>query len=230
MKDWANTLIPLGALGGIGLLAFAMIHTARAQRRAKTRLLTDFAHQHGLRYRDKDDGTAREFAQDFDGLGRFRSSSAGEAIPTDVVTGRLHGAESIFFRHHIRLGEGWGREWLVAGISADHPLAGRCAVQFCRRRTDKSSMYLQDPVLKELRIGTYNLVVRAASPVNAGRLADESVLEQLGHLAAELAVRPEMQVRDNRIAAYAASRNATIEDMTTLNALHRFVARFAAVA
>lgn len=226
----ASVLIPLGVLGGIALLAYAMIHEARKQRAAKNRLFHDFAEQNGLRYREKDDGMARAFAQDFDGLGRFRSSSAGEAIPADVVSGSLNDAETILFRHHIRLGEGWGREWFVAGITTEHALAKRCAVQFCKRRSDRSSMYLPDPIVEELSGGTYDIVVRAAAPADAGKLTDSGVLKQLSRLGAELAFRPEVQVRGNRIAAYPAGRNATIDDVTALASLVEFTRRIAGLA
>jgi hypothetical protein len=230
VTDWANILIPLGALCGIALLAYAMIHESRKQRAAKSRLFRDFAGRNGLRYREKDDGTARAFARDFDGLGRFRSSSAGETIPVDVVSGSLNNAETILFRHHIRLGEGWGREWFVAGITTDHALARRCAIQFCKRRSDRSSMYLPDPIIEEQSGGTYDVVVRAAVPADAGKLTDPGVLQRLSRLGADLSFRPEIQVRGNRIAAYPAGRNATIEDVTTLASLAEFTRRVAGIA
>jgi hypothetical protein len=229
VTDWSNILIPLGGLGGIALLAYAMIHESRKQRAAKDRLFREFAEQNGLRYRQKDDGTAQAFARDFDGLSRFRSSSAGKMIPVDVVSGTLNDVETILFRHHIRLGEGWGREWFVAGITTDHALAKRCAVQFCKRRSDRSSMYLPDPIVEERSGGAYDVVVRAAVPADAGTLTDPSVLERLGRLGAGLSFRPEIQVRGNRIAAYPAGRNATIEDATTLASLVEFTRRIAGI-
>lgn len=229
MTDVTQTLIPLGALAAIGLLAYAMIRAGRQQRAAKAALFRDFAHRNGLRYREKDDGTARAFAGGFDGIGRFRSSSLGKVIPTDVVSGTLKGADSILFRHRIRFGEGWEREWFVAGASSDQPLAERCAVQFCRRRTDKSTMYLRDPVLKEQRVGAYDLVVRAATSRHAGKMADGSVLERLGRLGGELPFRPEIQVRGTRVAAYPADRNFTIEDLGTLSDLLAFAMKVAGI-
>ena len=62
MKD---VLIPLGLLLFIGFFVYAIIHTARKQRKAKARVFRDFADKNGLRYQEEDDGKAQGFAQDF---------------------------------------------------------------------------------------------------------------------------------------------------------------------
>ena len=72
MKD---VLIPLGLLLFIGIFIYAIIHTARKQRKAKASVFRDFADKNGLRYQEEDDGKAQRFAQDFDGIGRFSSPS-----------------------------------------------------------------------------------------------------------------------------------------------------------
>ena len=182
MKD---VLIPLGLLLFIGFFVYAIIHTARKQRKAKARVFRDFADKNGLRYQEEDDGKAQGFAQDFDGIGRFSSPSLGKVIPKDVVDGILNGSEAILFRHSIRFSEGWAREWFVAGVTSAETIAERCAVQFCKGRADKSTMYLQDPVVKEQKVGPFNLVVRAAGPSYAGKMSRRRRFEATGRSCRE---------------------------------------------
>ena len=219
MKD---VLIPIGLLLFICFFAYAIIHTARKQRKAKARVFRDFADNNGLRYQEEDDGKAQGFAQDFDGIGRFSSPSLGKIIPKDVVDGIMNGSEAILFRHSIRFSEGWAREWFVAGLTSAEPIAERCAVQFCKGRTDKSSMYLQDPVVKEQKVGPFNLVVRAANQSCAGKMVEDGFLKQIAGLASNLSFRPEIQVRGKRIVAYPADRNASVDDVETLGNLFEF--------
>ncbi|MGD8840877.1 MAG: hypothetical protein PVI70_14845 [Gammaproteobacteria bacterium] len=226
MKD---LLIPLGLLLFIGFFVYALIHTGRKQREEKAGVFRDFADRNGLRYRQEDDGTAQRYAKDFDGIGRFSSPSLGEVLPKDVVDGVLNESEVIFFRHRIRFSEGWAREWFVASVTGVETIAKSCAVQFCKGRTDKKSMYLQDPVVKEMKVGSLNLVVRAADPSSAGKLLDDGVLRQLADLAENLSFRPEIQVRGKRILAYLADRNATIDDVDTLENLFEFTRSAAGV-
>ena len=219
MKD---VLIPLGLIVFIGFFIIAVIHAARKQRKAKIRVFRDFADKKGLRYQEEDDGNAQRFAQDFDGIGRFSSPSLGKVIPKDVVNGKLDGSEAILFRHSIRLSEGWAREWYVAGVTSAETIAKRCAVQFCKGKADKRSMYLQDPVVKEKKIGSFNLVVRAEDSSSAGKVFNENILKLLADIAGNLSFRPEIQVRGNRIVAYLADRNATVDDVETLENLFEF--------
>lgn len=226
MKD---VLIPLGLLLFIGFFVYAIIHTGRKQHKAKARVFRDFADKNGLSYREEDDGTAQEFAKDFDGIGRFSSPSLGKVIPKDVVDGILNGSEAILFRHSIRFSEGWAREWFVAGVTSTEKIAERCAIQFCRGRADKSTMYLQDPVVKEQKVGSFNLVVRAADLSSAGKIVEEGVLNQLADHAENLSFRPEIQVRGKRIVAYLADRNATVDDVETLENMRKFIMSAASV-
>jgi len=219
MKD---VLIPLGGLIFIGLIAYAMIREGRKQRKAKDSVFRDFADKNGLRYQEQDDKKAQGFSQDLDGIGRFKSPSLGRVIPKDVVYGVMHGSEAILFRHYTRFSEGWAKEWFVAGVISEEILAERCAVQFCKSRADKEKIYLPDPVVKELKVGTFNLVVRAMSPSCAGKIMDDDVLRQLAGLAGNLSFRPEIQVREKRIVAYLADRNAPVVDVETLEDLFKF--------
>ena len=214
-----DLLIPLGLVVFIALFAFAIIHTGRKQRKAKARVFREFADRHGLRYREEDDGDAQAFAEGFEGIGRFSSPSLGKVIPQDVVHGELNGVKVILFRHSIRYAEGWAREWFVAGVTCSEFLSEGCAIQFFRGKPGQSSMYLQDPVVKELRAGVFNLAVRAASQANAGKFIDANALNRISALAAELPLRPEIQVRGNRVVAYPADRNATIDDPESLERL-----------
>lgn len=225
MKD---VIIPIGLLLFIGLMGFAMIHTARKQRMAKRGAFSDFAALNSLHYREEDDGTAQEFARDFDGIGRFKSSSAGKVIPKDVVTGRIDSMDAILFRHGIRYGEGWAREWYAAGLTGVEPVALRCSVQFCKGR-DKSTMYLPDAVVKERKVGAFNMVVRAASPSDAGKVLDDDVLIRLADFARGLSFRPEIQFRGNRIVAYIADRNPPVVDAEILGGLFDLAKRAARV-
>lgn len=226
MKD---VLIPLGLLLFIGFFVYAIIHTARKQHKAKASVFRDFADKNGLRYQQEDDGTAAGFAKDFDGIGRFSSPSLGKVIPKDVVGGMLNGSEAILFRHRIRFSEGWAREWFVAGVTSAETIAERCAIQFCKRKADKSTMYLQDPVVAEQKVGPLILVVRAADPSSAGKIVELDVLKRLADLAGNISFRPEIQVRGERIVAYPADRNTTVDDVETLEKLFQFTKSAASV-
>jgi len=226
MKD---DLIPLGLLLFIGILGYAMIHSARKQRNTKRNVFREFAARNGLRFQEQDDGQAQDFAQDFDGIGRFRSSSLGKVIPRDVVSGEINSMQAILFRHNIRYGEGWSREWFVAGLMALEPIAERCSVQFCKRRAHKSTMHLPDAVVRDQKIGPFDVVVRAPSPSHAGRMIDDHILQQVAGFAGELPFRPEIQFRGSRAIAYLADRNATVDNAETLGKLFEFAERVASI-
>jgi hypothetical protein len=217
-----DVLIPLGLLLFLGLFAFAMVHTGRKQRSAKASLFRQFAKRNGGVYSAEDDGTAQRFAGDFDGIGRFRSPSLGRVVPKDVVRGTSNDANVILFRHSTRFGEGWALEWFVAGTRVPKPIAKRCAVQFCKRRSQRQTMYLQDPIVEQLPVGAHTLLLRAPDRESAGHLAADSTLQQLGSLAADLPFRPEIQVRGDRIVAYPAGRNVTVDDAASLDKLVTF--------
>lgn len=219
MKD---ILISLGLLLFLGFFVYAMIHTARKQIKVSATAFRDFADRNGLQYQEEDDGKAQRFTKDFDGIGRFKSPSLGKIIPNDVVEGILNGAAAILFRHRVRFSEGWAREWFVAGITNDETISERCTVQFCKGSADKDTIYLQDPIVKELKIGTFLMVVRASGTSSAGKTLDDGVLKQLADLAGNLSFRPEIQIRGNRLAAYLADRNATIENSETIDNLFEF--------
>ncbi|MFC1813932.1 hypothetical protein ACFL03_14705 [Thermodesulfobacteriota bacterium] len=189
----------------------------------KASAFRDFADRNGLQYQEEDDEKkAQRFAKDFDGIGQFKSPSLGKIIPNDVVEGKLNGAAAILFRHRVRFLEGWAREWFVAGITNDETISERCTVQFCKGNADKDTIYLQDPIIKELNIGPFLMVVRASGTSSAGKTLDEGVLKQLADLAENLSFRPEIQIRGNRLAAYLADRNATIENPETIDDLFEF--------
>ena len=224
-----DVIIPLGLILLIGFFAYAIINTSRRQRKVKARVFSDFADKNHVRYEKEDDGKAQGFAKDFDGIGRFSSSSLGRVIPKDVVSGIMNGTEAIFFRHSIRFSEGRTREWFVAGVTSAETIAERCAVQFFKEKVDKRTMYLQDPVLKERKFGPFNLVVRAADPSYAGKIVDDGVLKKLADLAGNLNFRPEIQVRGKRIVSYLADRNATVDDVETLENLFEFTRNVARI-
>ncbi|XKE46944.1 hypothetical protein LG302_07355 [Halomonas organivorans] len=226
MKDG---LIPLGLLLFIALFAYAMVHSARKQRTAKKNIFEEFAREQGLSYLDEDDGRVQEFTQDFDGVGRFFSPSLGQVIPKDVVSGKENLSRPFLFRHSIRYSAGWAREWFVAGLIANDHVADRCAVQFCKKGSDKSTMYLQDDIVKEQAVGPFNVVVRSESPSCAGKLLDEHVLKQLANFAEDLPFRPEIQVRGKRMIAYLADRNAAIDDVSSLKSLFEFTKKAAGI-
>ena len=224
-----DKLIPLGLLLFLVLFAVAMIREGRRQRQKKKRVFEDFAFQHGLRYLTEDDGRASAFAEDFDGVGRFSSSSLAEIVPRDLVSGAVAGESVILFRHSIRYSEGWAREWFVAGVVSTFPFAERCSVQFCDDRLEAGSMHLADQCVKEFRTGPYLLIVRAPSISMAGRLLDDGVLERVAVLAGGLSFQPEIQVRENRIIAYPADRNFVLDESETLENLLEFVRRVASL-
>lgn len=226
MKD---VLIPIGLLLFIVLFAYAIVYSARKQRAAKEKVFKEFASKQGFSYLSEDDGQVQEFAQEFDGIGQFRSSSRGDVIPKDVVSGAVNSSTVMLFRHNIRYSEGGAREWFVAGLTGTDHIADRCSVQFCKGRSDKTTMYLQDGIVKEQTFGSFNMVVRAESTTHAGKLLDDHVLQQLAALARELSFRPEIQARGKRVIAYLADGNATVDDVSTLGELLEFATKTAGI-
>ncbi|RTR05883.1 hypothetical protein [Halomonas nitroreducens] len=226
MKD---VVIPVGLLIFIVLFAYAMVHSARKQRASKKKVFEEFARDQGLSYLDKDDGRVQEFTQDFDGVGRFWSPSLGNVIPKNVISGKENSSRVFLFRHSIRYSAGWAREWFVSGLAAADHIADRCAIQFCKKGSDKSTMYLQDDIVKVKTIGDFDIVVRSQSSSCAGKLLDERVLKQLAEFAEDLPFRPEIQVRGKRVIAYLADRNASIDDVRSLKSLFEFTKKAAGI-
>ena len=146
MKD---ILVPIGIMTFLGVFVYALVSSARTQRRAKAVVFSDFARLTGLCYKGADDGKAQRFARDLGGIGQFHSPSLGDRIPADVVTGIIGASSVVLFRHATRFHEGYSREWFVAGVSGRTGIAEKCCVQFCKRSVASDSIYLQEPVVKE---------------------------------------------------------------------------------
>lgn len=226
MKD---ILIPLGSLSFLCFFVFVFIRTARKQRDAKACIFENFATRFKLFYLKKDDGKVQKFASDFDGIGRFKSPSLGKILPKDVVFGNLNELQIFVFRHGIRFSEGWAREWVVAGVKRQNPLAKRCSIQFCKQRSDKDTMYLQDPIVKEFETSSFLMVVRAPNLSSAGIMSNDDTLKWLAKVAGEIPFRPEIQVRENRIVTYLADRNEVIENVENLEFLLKISQKVAGI-
>ncbi len=226
----ADALILLGVLLIMGLLLVALLRVAPRHDKEMTNAFEELAMRHGLRYRARDDGRAQEFARDFDGLGRLGSPSSPGSEPRNIVTGVLDGQRIFVFRQGTRHSEGPGPEWSVAGLELKKPLADRCSVQFCRGEADRETTYLADPIVEEQQMGSFNVVIRASDPSGAGRLVEERILGELADRAMEIAFRPELQVRGNRIIAYPADRDATIDHANDLDLLMGLAKRTVSIA
>ncbi len=226
MKD---ILIPLGLLSFLCFFVYVFIRTARKQRDAKASIFENFATRFKIFYLKTDDGKVQQFAFDFDGIGRFKSPSLGKILPKDVVFGKLNGLQIILFRHRIRFSEGWAREWFVAGVKRQNPIAKRCSVQFCKQRADRDTMYLQDPVVKEFETSSFLMVVRAPNLSSAGIISNDDTLKRLAKFAGEIPFRPEIQVRENRIVTYLADRNEVIENVENLESLLKISEKVAGI-
>ena len=223
----SDILLPLGMLLLIVFFVYLIISTTRKQRDAKTAVFSDFADQKGFSYMEKDDGTVQAFAGDFDGIGRFESPSLGKVIPKDVVSGTENSLSCLLFRHSIRYGEGWAREWFVTGLTVHESIASRCAVQFCTGSSQKQTMHLGDSIIKEHTVGRYTVVVRAPSTADAGPLIEEPVLKKLAGWAESLPLRPEIQTRGKRMITYPAGRNATVDNTKSMKAFFEFTIQVA---
>lgn len=192
-------------------------------------IFENFATRFKIFYLKTDDGKVQQFAFDFDGIGRFKSPSLGKILPKDVVFGKLNGLQIILFRHRIRFSEGWAREWFVAGVKRQNPIAKRCSVQFCKQRADRDTMYLQDPVVKEFETSSFLMVVRAPNLSSAGIISNDDTLKRLAKFAGEIPFRPEIQVRENRIVTYLADRNEVIENVENLESLLKISEKVAGI-
>lgn len=225
-----DLLIAIVVVAGIGGLAYAIIVGGRRQRDAGRAVFQTFAEGAGLTYAAGDDGTAQHFAADMDGIGRFSSPSLGRLVPTDVVSGDIGGDRVLAFRHTSRFAEGNAREWLVAGVNAQQAIAPRAAVQFLKPRSSPDTLYLADPITEEHEVAGFRLIVRSPTPDAAGALLLEDRMRALAKAASRLPFRPEIQVREHRLAAYPASRNASLDDVDQLAALMQFAREAAQVA
>ena len=76
--------------------------------------------------------------------------------------------------------------------------------------------------MKEIKSEPFHMVVRSSSDVDAGKLTQDHILEQLSHLANSLSFRPEIQVSGRRMVCYPGSRNATIDNPQMLADLFEF--------
>ena len=225
-----DLLIAIVVALGIGVLAYGIVSGGRRQRQAGRAVFRTFAEGAGLTYVAADDGTAQDFARDMDGIGRFSSPSLGTLVPTDVASGLIDGHRVVAFRHVSRFDEGNAREWLVAGVEAPTAIASRAAVQFLTPRGSADTLYLEDPIAKEHDVAGARVVLRSPTPDAAGALLQEQRLEALADAASRLPFRPELQVRDHRVVAYPASRNASLDGVDQLTALIQFALEAAKIA
>lgn len=215
-------LLPIGGVVAFAFLAYAVVAAARGQREKKSGLFRTFAEDLALEYTPTDDGAAKDFGRDLDGIGVFSSPSLGDVEPKDLVSGSLDGMEVVAFRHRTRIYEGYTMEWSVVGLTTGQEMARRCSVQLLRKGTRSSTMYLTDGVIIEVEAGPFRLVVRAPELEAAGSFSSEDVLARLAELADRLRFRPDIQVRGKRIAVYPAGRNDTVESTDDLIALLHF--------
>lgn len=212
----------------LALFVYAFVRAARGQRASKRALFRNLAHARGLRYVPEDDGPAKRFALDLDGIEQFRFPSPGKnRTAHDVVTGELDGRPVILFRCMTRFYEGDAREWFVAGVTAEATIAERCSVEFFEGSRGPGSRYLRDPVVLNKTAESFCLVVRAASTESAGRFLTEDSLQWLVEEARNLTFRPEIQIRADRVAVYPADRNTSVEAVGDLEKLLEFALRVA---
>lgn len=206
--DW---LISLAVMAVLAIGGYAIVVGGRRKREAQREVFRSWARARGFVYLESDDGRASRFAADLDGIGQFTSPSLGTVTPRDVVVGRLNGRNMIAFRHSTRFTEGDAREWYVVGVSAAHSIAERASVQFLDASEDESTRYLRDGVVAEHTINGLRVVVRGPTPHAAHRLLDQAVFADLAELVADVWSRPEIQVRQERIAIYPKGRSVTID-------------------
>jgi hypothetical protein len=225
-----DVLMAVGVLVVMAVIVVALLRIAPRHEKEMTNAFEEFSMQHALRYFAEDDGRVPKFAADFEGLGDLGPGSAQGAMPRDVVSGVLDGQHLIVFRYGARQSEGSEPEWNVAGLEVKNPLADRCAVQFCRGELDREETCISDPIVKEHDAGSFKVLVRAGDAAGAGRLVEEEVLEKLAARAEQVAFRPELQVRGNRVIAYPADHGTRIHHANDLDGLMGLAKRTVIVA
>ncbi|MFW6078338.1 MAG: hypothetical protein ACODAE_01875, partial [Gemmatimonadota bacterium] len=187
-----------------------------------------FAAARGWAYLGDGDGLVESMAHDFEGFGRFRSSSAGKLVPEAVVLGDVEEGRICCFLHGTTGYEGKGRLWTVCMIQAGRPLGGPLRIR------PRSVRWLRevggDPRVRFHDDPTFEAGFEVAAPnPDAARACLDSRVR--GFLSSEHPGLPfpvAIQIRGRRVAAYLARKNARAERVADLQALVRFTRGLAA--
>lgn len=223
-----DVLAPLGLLAMAGFVV-AFVVTARKQRSGRRELFRRLAAGRGWAYLGDGDGLVERMAHDFEGFGRFRSSSAGKLVPEAVVLGKVEEGRICCFLHGTVGYEGKGRLWTVCMIDAGRPLGGPLrirprSVRWLREVGGNPRVrFHDDPSFEE------GFEVAAPDPDAARASLDSRVRDFLSSEHPGLPFPVAIQIRSRRVAAYLARPNASAERVSDLEALVRFTRDLAAI-
>ncbi|MCP5115519.1 MAG: hypothetical protein GY953_32230 [bacterium] len=94
-------------------------------------------------------------------------------------------------------------------------------------KSQLQTMYLSDPVRHTADCPPFQIALRGRSSDEVAALVDAAKLNGLASLAGSVPFRPEVQIRDDRVAAYTADRNFDPRSMADLEKLVDFTSRAA---
>ncbi|HZD05906.1 MAG TPA: hypothetical protein VE173_13350 [Longimicrobiales bacterium] len=215
-----DVLAPLGLLAMAGFVVLLVV-TARRQQASRRELFRQLAAAEGWEYLERGRDVVEPLARDFAGFGRFRSSSVGELSPEATVVGRTGQGRVLCFLHGTREYEGQGRQWTVCLVEARKPLCGPLRIQ--PRNVRRIREVGGDPSVSFDDSGfEAGFAVTAPDPGSARRCIGPGVRRFLLSEHPKLPFPVDVQIRDRRVAAYLARRNAIATNVSGLQALVRF--------
>lgn len=218
-----SPLVALAVGAFVVIFAVALVREARRQRSARAALLREFASRHGLAFRERDaDGTARRLAEGLAGIGVFHSPSLGEREPQNVVHGSRDEGELCLFQHGVRVTDGDARLYTVCVLRSPRTLGGPFLLRFPRGgRAPETRASLGASIAIE-GVDPGELVAEAATEDAVPGALDAATGRALAEAEGALPFRAELQVHDQRVAAYLAERNADPESGEDLDRLVAF--------
>lgn len=225
MSDDVLAVIALLAIAG---LVAAVVVAARRQRAARRDLFRRLAAGHGWTYLEDDAGLLESLAHDFEGFGRFRSSSAGKLVPEAVVLGDVDEGRIGCFLHGTPGYEGSGRQWWGCLVETGQHLCGALRI---RPRPIARGWQAKEDERVEFQDPTFEQRFEVAAPDRDAARAclGSSVRAFLSSEQPGLPFPVAIQLRGRRVAAYLAGRNDEAETVADLEELVRFTRGLAAV-
>ena len=217
-----DVLIGTGILSFIALFIYAIVKEGRKQKKEQSFFFKKLADRRGWKYIEEDDGTVKQLAYNFEGIGVFSSPSLGKIIPRNVVLGRTKVGRCCLFEHYTRIYEGYAMKWFACVVEAQNDLGGSFVVQSRGKAgtiTDNFYTGQKISIADDWAEG-FRLYLNDKAPRK--KMLPMGELQNLFQEMANLPWRIDMQVRKDRLAVYPSSRNFLLKSVQDLERLAEF--------